>query len=100
MAQLGRAGMGQPPARIVPLNRGWRFSPSAVESDYKRDFDDSQFARVVIPHTNKVLPWHSFDEASYQLVSVYRRRFKLPKAARGQRIFVYLAGVIKASAFW
>jgi len=83
--------------RILPLNRGWRFSPTLTEGDFKREFDDSSFARVVIPHTNKVLPWHGFDEKSYEFTSVYRRRFKLPQAARGQRVFVDFEGAMTAS---
>jgi len=43
--------------RTVPMNRGWRFSPKVVEGDTRREFDDTAFTPVVIPHTNKVLPW-------------------------------------------
>jgi beta-galactosidase len=71
-----------------------------VEGDRKRNFDDTQFTRVVIPHTNKVLPWHSFDEQSYEFISVYRRRFRLPKETRGQRIFVDFEGAMTASTVW
>ena len=70
--------------RILPLNRNWRYSRTRVEGATLPAFDDSAFERVVIPHANVRLPWHSFDEQSYQFISVYRRRFKLPTAARGQ----------------
>jgi len=43
----------------------------------RREFDDSGFERVVIPHTNVRLPWHSFEDRTYEFVSIYRRRFKL-----------------------
>jgi hypothetical protein len=45
---------------MLPMNRGWRFSSKVVEGDTSREFDDTAFERIVIPHTNKVLPWHSF----------------------------------------
>ena len=63
---------------ILPMNRNWRFSRTVAEGAHARDFDDSGFERVVVPHTNVRLPWHSFDEKSYEFVSIYRRRFKLP----------------------
>ena len=74
--------------RAMPMNRGWRFSPKVVEGDTRREFDDTAFTRVVIPHTNKVLPWHSFDDKEYEFISTYRRHFKLPRTPRGQRVFV------------
>src|SRR5215471_11486698 len=74
----------QPASRLVlSMNRNWRFSPTRVENDRALDFDDSGSEQVTIPHTNKKLPWHSFDEKSYQFVSIYRRRFRVPAAAHG-----------------
>src|SRR5579864_527859 len=63
---------------VLPLNRKWRYSRTVVEGGHARDFDDSKFDQVVIPHTNVPLPWHGFDEKTYEFVSLYRRRFKLP----------------------
>jgi beta-galactosidase len=73
---------------MLPMNRGWRFSPRVVEGDTRQEFDDTAFMRVVIPHTNKVLPWHSFDGQEYEFISTYRRHFKLPRVLQGQRVFV------------
>ena len=73
------------PGRLVlPMNRNWRFSRTVAEGAHARDFDDSGYERVVIPHTNVRLPWHSFDEKTYEFVSIYRRRFDFPPEARGQ----------------
>jgi len=89
------------PGRIaLPINRKWRYSPAANPAARERDFDDSSFARVSVPHTNLRVPWHSFDEKSYEFVSVYRRRFRLPAEARGRRIFVDFEGVMTASTVW
>ena len=84
---------------VLPINRNWRYSRT-VEGAHARDFDDSGFERIVIPHTNLRLPWHSFDEKSYEFVSCYRRRFKLPPEARGHRVFVDFEGVMTASTVW
>ena len=85
---------------VLPTNRGWRYSPSFVEGGHDLDFDDSKLARVVVPHTNVALPWHGFDDKTYEFVSLYRRRFKLPPEARGQRVFVDFEGVMTASTVW
>ncbi|MFY9802066.1 MAG: glycoside hydrolase family 2 TIM barrel-domain containing protein [Candidatus Acidiferrales bacterium] len=84
----------------LPINRGWRYSPTFVEGGHDIAFDESKFDRVVIPHTNIPLPWHSFDDRSYEFVSLYRRRFKLPREARGRRVFVDFEGVMTASTVW
>jgi beta-galactosidase len=84
----------------LPLNRKWRYSPKFVEGGHSREFDDSGFDRVVVPHTNVPLPWHSFDEKRYEIVSLYRRRFKLPPEARGKHVFVDFEGVMTASTVW
>ena len=86
--------------QVFSMNRNWRYSRHFVEGGHEKDFNDSGFDRVVIPHTNIPLPWHSFDEKSYEFVSLYRRRFKLPPEARGKRVFVDFEGVMTASTVW
>jgi len=85
---------------ILPINRKWRYSRTQVEGGHGKNFDDSKFDQVVIPHTNVPLPWHGFDEKSYEFVSLYRRRFKLPPAAKGKHVFVDFEGVMTASTVW
>jgi beta-galactosidase len=85
---------------ILPLNRNWRFAPSKIEGAHLPGFDDSAFEQVVVPHTNISLPWHSFDDADYEFISTYRRRFRLPDEAKGKRVFVDFEGVMTASSVW
>jgi beta-galactosidase len=85
---------------VLPMNRGWLYSRSIVEGGHDLAFDDSKFDRVVIPHTNVPLPWHGFDDKEYELVSLYRRRFRLPTEAAGRRVFVDFEGVMTASTVW
>jgi beta-galactosidase len=107
-AALQRSDFAQAPAPgsangarlVLPMNRGWRYSPSFVEGGHDPDFDDSKLVRVVVPHTNVALPWHGFDDKTYEFVSLYRRRFRLPPEARGQRVFVDFEGVMTASTVW
>jgi beta-galactosidase len=85
---------------VLPINRNWRYSKTFAQGAHGREFDDSGFERVVVPHTNVRLPWHSFDDKAYEFVSIYRRRFKLPPEARGRHVFVDFDGVMTASTVW
>jgi len=85
---------------ILPINRGWRYTPHKVEAAQAPSFDDSQFERVVLPHANTRVPWHNFDDAIYEFVSTYRRTFRTPSAARGKRVFVDFEGAMIASTVW
>ncbi len=85
---------------VFPINRNWRYNHAFVDGAHGRDFDDSGFECVVVPHTNVRLPWHSFDDKQYEFVSIYRRRFKLPPEAKGQHVFVDFEGVMTASTVW
>ena len=84
---------------ILSINRNWKFG-RFVEGGHARQFDDSSFERVVVPHTNLRLPWHSFDEASFQFISLYRRHFRLPPEAKGRRVFIDFEGAMTASTVW
>ena len=85
---------------VLPLNLNWRYSPTASPAAHTGDFADSHFTRITVPHTNLRVPWHSFDEKSYEFVSIYRRHFSLPAAACGRRVFVDFEGVMTASTVW
>ena len=85
---------------VFPLNRNWLFSSSVSQGSQEKLFDDSGYERVVIPHTNLRLPWHSFDEKKYEFTSSYRRHFKLPSEARGRHVFVDFEGAMTASTVW
>ena len=95
-----KAESSTPGRLILPMNRGWRYSPRVTEAAHGLDFDDSGFTAVVIPHTNIPLPWHSFDDKSYEFVSLYRRAIKVPAEAQGKRVFVDFEGVMTASTVW
>ena len=85
---------------VLPMNRNWRYHPAKVAGAETVAFDDSSFERVVVPHTNIRLPWHSFDDKDYEFVSTYRRRFKVPESAAGKRVFVDFEGAMTASTVW
>lgn len=89
-----------PGRMIVPLNRDWRFSQHMPDGFERPEFNDSKFDSICLPHTNLQLPWHSFDEKSYQFVSAYRRRFHLPPESQGKCVFVDFEGAMTAATVW
>jgi hypothetical protein len=94
------AGHTAPASRILPINRGWKFLPKVPPDGHDAGFDEAAMTRVVVPHSNKSLPWHSFDDAEYEFVSLYRRKFRLPASAKGKRIFVDFEGAMVATTVW
>jgi beta-galactosidase len=73
--------------QVFPLNHDWGFGGKNGDT----------FEQVTLPHTNAVLPWHSFDETTYQYKSLYNRGFRLPPNLKGKRIFVDFEGAMTAS---
>ncbi|HXI25438.1 MAG TPA: glycoside hydrolase family 2 TIM barrel-domain containing protein [Pyrinomonadaceae bacterium] len=85
---------------VYPLNHNWLFSEKNLPNATRTAFNDLAFKRVTIPHTNKMLPWHSFDDKEYEFVSVYRRHFRLPPELQGRRVFIDFGGAMTASTVW
>lgn len=90
-------GKGASQRKIFPLDHKWLYSPQVLPGGTEVAFNDSRFERVTIPHTNRLLPWHGFDDKDYQFVSLYRRHFRLPANLRGRRVFVDFGGVMTAA---
>ncbi len=78
---------------LIPFNDGWLYHPEPVNDTAP----DSRFEPVTLPHANVVLPHHNFDNAEYQFISTYRRRFTPPELEPGQRLFVDFEGAMIAS---
>lgn len=85
---------------VFPLNHNWLFREQNLPGATQSVFNDAGFKRVTIPHTNRLLPWHGFDDKDYEFVSVYRRHFRLSPEVAGHRGFVDFGGVITASTVW
>jgi len=85
---------------VLSLNRSWRYHAGRIADAHDPAFNDASFERVVIPHTNIRLPWHSFDDKEYEFVSTYRRRFRTPVSAKGKRVFLDFEGAMTASTVW
>jgi beta-galactosidase len=85
---------------VMPISRGWRYNRTFSEAATARDFNDSHFESVVLPHSNIPLPWHAFNEQDYCFTSIYRRALKLPADTAGKRVFVDFDGAMIASTVY
>ena len=85
---------------IYALNHGWLFSDKVVPDATRTVINEAAFKRVTIPHTNKLLPWHGFDDKEYEFVSIYRKHFRLPPEMNGRRVFVDFGAVMTAATVW
>jgi beta-galactosidase len=83
--------------RVFPLNHKWLYSEKNVAGGTSIRFNETGFTRVTIPHTNKMVPWHGFDDKDYQFVSLYRRHFIVPPGLTDRRVFIDFGGVMTAA---
>jgi beta-galactosidase len=104
---LERSGLSEQPRtgsatgrQVLKLNQNWRYSSLVSPKMVERNYDDSGFEAVTLPHANVSLPWHLFDQSSYQFVSIYRRELHLPAELGGRRVFVDFEGAMTASTVW
>lgn len=77
----------------IPFNDDWLYAPSELTSSAP----DDQFESVTLPHTNILLPYHNFDNLDYQFTSTYRKRFTLPEARNGRRVFIEFDGAMTST---
>lgn len=75
------------------FNDDWLFYPKQVDDS----IPDSDFESITIPHTNKLFPHHSFDDAEYKFISTYRKKFSLPEPLNGRRLFLDFDGAMIAT---
>lgn len=79
---------------VIAFNHDWFFTSENVQTD---QLSTSQFEAVTLPHTNKLLPHHNFDDIEYQFISTYRKDFTLPEPLAGRRLFLDFEGVMTAA---
>lgn len=78
---------------IINLNFDWLYANSFKENYLSNHWDSSEFEEIDIPHTNFELPYNNFDEKLYQFESCYKRKLKIPKLKKNQRVILHFEGV-------
>lgn len=78
---------------VFSFNDDWLFLPEKVGDVVS----DERFEAVTLPHSNAILPHHNFDTSEYAFISTYRKRFRLPQARAGRRVYLDFDGAMIAA---
>ena len=92
--------------QVHPFNAGWRFKLGADADGPKLTVDDSSWRQVRLPHDWAISG--PFDPAAagntgklpWQGEAWYRKRFVVPKLAKGQRVYLLFDGVMAEPSVW
>ncbi len=100
----------QPPASlraVFNFNPGWKFIRQDLPGAENPAFDDSAWTSVSLPHTwNDVDSYRNYishsggDRGEFNGIGWYRKHFKLPASAAGQKVFIEFQGLRQAGRFF
>lgn len=76
------------------LNIAWRFHKGDAEHAYAKDFDDSAWEVVSVPHGLEYLPVEASGCANYQGIAWYRKHFNITPELKGKQLFVHFEGIM------
>ncbi|HVT90672.1 MAG TPA: DUF4982 domain-containing protein [Tepidisphaeraceae bacterium] len=89
------------------FNPDWKFIREDVSGADNAAFDDASWANVGLPHTwndidtyRKLISHGGGDQGFFQGIGWYRKHFKLPATAEGQKIFLEFEGMRQAARFY
>jgi beta-galactosidase len=89
------------------FNPGWKFILADVPGAEQPGFDDSAWADVSTPHTwNETDAYRNLirhgggDQGTHLGVGWYRKHFRLPAAAKGQKVILEFEGLKQAGHFF
>ncbi|MDR3121113.1 MAG: beta galactosidase jelly roll domain-containing protein, partial [Clostridiales bacterium] len=90
---------------IIGLNKHWKFRLGDAPTAWQKDFEDTDWDSVTLPHDWAVSLEFSRENSSGTGylpggTGWYRTRFTLPEAGRDKKIWVVFDGVYKNSQVW
>jgi beta-galactosidase len=91
------AQAGGPARRVLSLDRDWLFGGRTTAAALDPSYDDKGFSRVTLPHTVADLSWRNWSPSQWEDLFVYRRRFAVPAAWRGMRLFLHFDRVMASA---
>ena len=89
------------PRTVYNFNNGWRLFVGDAGEAAQQDFDDTQWKEVTLPHA-----WNEDDAFRVAInrlgtgIAWYRKTFRLPASAAGQKIFLEFEGVRQAATVY
>ncbi len=111
LAGAAHAAVYQPPVSpraVYNFNPGWKFAFGDTAEANQPAFDDSAWAAVSLPHTwNETDTYRAYishgggDQGEKMFgIGWYRKHFKLPAGADGQKVFLQFDGLRQAARFF
>ncbi len=95
------------PRAMFNFNPGWKFAFGDAAGADQPAFDDATWASVSLPHTwNETDSYRAYishsggDQTEKFGVGWYRKHFKLPASAAGQKVFLQFDGMRQAGRFF
>lgn len=89
------------------FNPGWKFFQGDATNAEQAAFEDSTWASVSAPHTyndtdtyDEIISHGGGERHQYMGIAWYRKHFKLPAAAKGEKVFLEFEGLKQAGRFW
>ena len=83
--------------KVLNFNTDWYFLDKDIENAKNIHSGDNKFAKVNLPHSNKIVPHHYFEEKDYQFISWYYRNFYINEKYKGKRIIIEFDGVMSVA---
>lgn len=78
--------LAEGPGRVIDFGHGWQFGAAGAGG--------SGLEPVTLPHTVAPLSWRNWNPDTWQRKWLYRKRFTVPAAAKGQRMFLDLGAAM------
>ncbi len=96
------------PRAVYNFNPGWKFIFGDSSGADKPEYDDSKWTSISLPHTwndtdtYRAYISHSGGDQSEKMFGIgwYRKHFKLPASADGQKVFLQFDGMRQAGRFF
>jgi beta-galactosidase len=86
------------------FNSGWRFHLGEASAACAKDYDDSSWSEVNLPHTPRiealVIGANGPESEQWQGVCWYRKRFTLDSSAAGKTILIKLGAAMRVADVW
>ena len=85
---------------VYSLNPSWRFYKGDIAAAERKDFDDSNWARVSLPHSVDTLPTEASGCVNYQGICWYRKHFEISPSLLGKKLFLYFEAIMGEAHVW
>ncbi len=85
---------------VYSMNPSWRFHKGDVEGAGQKEFDDSGWAQVSLPHSVDTLPTEASGCVNYQGVCWYRKHFESSQELSGKKLFLYFEAIMGEARVW